>query len=346
MGELMKKHFISLAVVLSSLFILASCSSNEYQNAMDKGIESLGEKDYHQASVYFELALTKKEGDQEASSYFNQTNQMEKAIQAYEQKKFDSALHSLNTIIEYKNGLKTLQTEAKNLKEKIVSKKERMASFEEKIEMIKNQISKEDYNSAQKELQVLQNGMKKDETLSNYQSEITNLTEKVDLALNEIQEQEQRAKSEENTTTEKEQISEEKVTYKTYTNGRFDFSLQYPTGLTMAPPPTNGDGTNFYNEEMDIKAYGGHTNIVQQGETIETYYQQDINNIPGEIAYQKVTEDWYVLSYKENGNIIYKKFFFGDSVFNTLVITYPANTQDKYGPITTHISQTFAPSAQ
>jgi hypothetical protein len=340
----MKKYSISLAVVLSSLFVLASCSSNEYQNAMDKGIESLGEKDYHQASVYFELALNKKEGDKEASSYFNQANQIEKAIQAYEEKDFDSALNSLNTVIEYKNGLKTLQTEAKNLKEKVVSEKERMTSFEERMEIIKSQISKEDYNLAQKELQVLQNEMEKSETLSDYQPEFTKLTEKVDLALNERQEQEKKMKSKENTTTEKEQITEEKVTYKTYTNGRFGFSLQYPTGLTMAPPPTNGDGANFYNEEIDIKAYGGHTNIVQQGETIETYYQQDINSIPGEIAYQKVTANWYVLSYKENGNIIYKKFFFGDSVFNTFIITYPANTQDKYGPITTHISQTFSPS--
>jgi hypothetical protein len=345
MGELMKKYFISLVVVLFSLFVLASCSSNEYQNAMDKGIERLGEKDYHQAAVYFELALNKKEGDKEASSYFDQASQIEKAIQAYKQRKFDSALNSLNTIIEHKNGLKSLQTEAKNLKEKIVSKKERITSFEEEIAMVKSQISKESYNSAQKELQVLQNKMEKDETLSNYQPEITKLAEKVDLALNELQEQEKRTKSEENTTTEKEQISEEKVTYKTYTNGRFGFSLQYPTGLTMAPPPTNGDGANFYNDEIDITAYGGHTNTVQQGETTETYYQQDINSIPGEIAYQKVTEDWYVLSYKENGNIIYKKFFFGDSVFNTLIITYPASTQDKYGPITTHISKAFAPSA-
>jgi uncharacterized protein YcfL len=342
----MKKYFISLAVVLSSLFILAACSSNEYQNAMDKGIKSLGEKDYHQASVYFELALNKKEGDKEASAYFDQANQMEQAIQAYKQQKLNSALNSLNTIIEYKNGLKSLQTEAKNLKEKIVLEKEQTASFEEKVETVKSQISNEDYHSAQEELQILQGEIKESEMLSNYQPEITKLTEKVDLALMKLQEQEKEAKAAENITTEKEQIIEEKITYQTYTNDRFGFSLQYPSGLTMAPPPTNGDGAHFYNNEIDIKAYGGHTNIVQQGETIETYYQQDINSIPGEIAYQKVTEDWYVLSYKENGNIIYKKFFFGDSVFNAFIIAYPASTQDKYGPVTTHISKTFASSVE
>ena len=50
-------------------------------------------------------------------------------------------------------------------------------------------------------------------------------------------------------------------------NGRYGFSMQYPRGLTMDRPPTNGDGAKFYNTEFEVTAYAGHTNIVNEGET-------------------------------------------------------------------------------
>lgn len=55
-----------------------------------------------------------------------------------------------------------------------------------------------------------------------------------------------------------------------------------------------------------------------------------------QIAYQKFTDDWYIVSYEDNEQIFYNKF----------IISYPAKKKDKYGPITTHIAKTFAPSAQ
>ena len=84
-----------LALVIFSLFILASCSNNKYQDAMDKGIQSLVEKDYHQAAIHFEIALKEKQGDKDASSYFDQATQMNNAISAYKQKQYDSAIDSL-----------------------------------------------------------------------------------------------------------------------------------------------------------------------------------------------------------------------------------------------------------
>ncbi|MFP3888312.1 hypothetical protein U8V97_22985 [Priestia filamentosa] len=154
----------------------------------------------------------------------------------------------------------------------------------------------------------------------------------------EAQKQVESRKKEENT-------DEGKVTYTSYTNKRFDFSFQYPEGLMMDSLATNDDGARFYNEEFEVRAYGGHTNTVNDGETIETYYQEDINTIPGEIVYKKLAEDWYVLSYQENGKTTYMKFFFGENVSNTLIITYPTSDKEKYDPITTHISKTFVSSA-
>ena len=144
----------------------------------------------------------------------------------------------------------------------------------------------------------------------------------------------------------KQQTNTETLKYQSYVNGRFGFTMQYPEGLTMDPPPTNGDGARFYNSEFELTAYAGHTNIVSEGETVQTYYQQDLNSISGPIAYQKLKDNWYVISYEENGKIFYKKFFFGQDVFNTFIISYPASKQEKYGPITTHIAKTYGTSAQ
>lgn len=113
----------------------------------------------------------------------------------------------------------------------------------------------------------------------------------------------------------------------------------------MAPPPTNGDGVRFYSEDFEVTAYGNHTNIISENETIETYYNEDLNSIPVNIAYKRLTANWYVLSYEQNGLITYKKFFFGNEVANTIIMTYPASEQSKYGNSVTHIIESFRSSA-
>ncbi len=138
--------------------------------------------------------------------------------------------------------------------------------------------------------------------------------------------------------------NEPTVLYNTYTNERFGFTFEYPSDFVMDEPPTNGDGITVHNNELNVTAYGGHTNVVNEGETIETYYEEDLSSINAEISYQQIKDNWYVLSYKEGNEIVYKKFFFGDSTFNTFIITYPVEKQEVYEPIVTHISDSFVPS--
>ncbi len=345
----MKFKLNILAFIIFSLFLLVACSNNKYQDAMDKGIQSLIEKDYHQAAIHFELALKENEGDKDASSYFDQATQMKNAISAYEQKQYDSALDSLNAVISYRNGLKTLQSEAKPLKERILSDKNITTSFQDNLKLVKSLIAKESYNIAEEKIKLLQQDIDSHKILADYASEVTKLAEQVNTALHESKQVKQNVVSKnENDLTSQElqqQTKAEPFTYRSYVNNRFGFSMQYPDGLTMDSPPTNGDGARFYNAEFEVTAYGGHTNIVNNGETIQTYYQEAINSISGPIAYQKLTDDWYVISYEENGQIFYNKFFFGQEIFNAFSISYPASTQEKYGPVTTHIAKTFHSSA-
>ncbi|MBA9028484.1 hypothetical protein [Peribacillus huizhouensis] len=346
----MKSKFKVLTLVIVSLLLLASCSNDNYQEAMDKGIESLIEKDYHQAAIQFELALKEKEGDEDASSYFEQSTQMKNALSAYEQKQYDPAIDSLNAVINHRNGLKTLQSEAKSLRNLVHSDQNITASFQKNLDLVKSLITKESYNLAEEKIQLLQKDIETNKILADYQSEVTKLSEQVTVALTTyepIVQQTDTDHNEEKSNSKKNKKKKAKTfKYRSYANDRFGFSMQYPDDLTMDTPPSNGDGARFYNAEFEVTAYGGHTNIVNEGETIETYYQEELNSISGQIAYQKLTDDWYVVSYEENGQIFYEKFFFGPTVFNKFIISYPTNKQDKYDPVTTHIAKTFAPAAQ
>ena len=103
----------------------------------------------------------------------------------------------------------------------------------------------------------------------------------------------------------KQPTSEQKNTfsYKTYTNTRFGFSIQYPTTFTEGPAPTNNDGRQFYNNDSSIVASGSHT--IEENETIETYYNQALEHAPGTVSYQRLGNDWHV--FDKDGRIRYMK---------------------------------------
>ncbi|MCA0992745.1 hypothetical protein [Pseudalkalibacillus hwajinpoensis] len=342
----MKSRFTFLSGALC-IMSLASCANSDYQNAMDKGIDSLGEQDYHQAAIYFEVASSEQTNDKEARIYFEQASQMEDAVNYYEQEEYISALDAFEAVTNLDEGLVTVQSEAEKWKKTILDEQEELADTEEEIDTINQLISAKEYTSALEQLQILNAKVESEEALSYYENELANLTGRIDDALDELE----NAKTPPNTNSSKEKpikpkeesVEVEEVrTYDTYTNERFGFSIQYPTDLTVGSPPANGDGLNFYNEELEITVFGSHNSM---DESIESIYQQAINNIEVPIAYDRLADHWFVLSYVKNGLIIYEKFFYGDNVFNRFIITYPENKQDVYGPVTTHISDTFIPSA-
>jgi len=130
-------------------------------------------------------------------------------------------------------------------------------------------------------------------------------------------------------------------TYKTYTNSRFGFTVEYPATFTEDTPPSNNDGRKFYNEEATIIASGSHINIIEENETIETYYNRKIESVSSPIAYQRLGDDWYVISYTEGDQIFYLKSIIGDDIISNLSISYPANKKDYYDPMVTRIADNF-----
>lgn len=130
-------------------------------------------------------------------------------------------------------------------------------------------------------------------------------------------------------------------TYNTYTNPRFGFTVQYPSTFIQGPAPTNNDGRDFSNGEASILAYAGHINVLENNETIETYYNRALENAPGSISYKRLGSDWYVISYRAGTNTVYEKSIIGESIISTVIITYPSSKQDYYEPMVTYISKTL-----
>ena len=129
--------------------------------------------------------------------------------------------------------------------------------------------------------------------------------------------------------------------YSTYTNSRFGFSVEYPTSFTMGQPPTNNDGRRFFNEESTILAFGRNINILEENETIDKYYQQALSIATEPVAYHRLGDNWYVVSYTVDSNIIYEKAIINDEVIFIVNMTYPISQKEKYDEMVTRIATTF-----
>jgi hypothetical protein len=249
-------------------------------------------------------------------------------------------------VVSHKSGLQTVQVEAEKLIRDIQSENDLISLFEENITEVKNMMDNKTYQDAKAKLEILQGELETNDFLSSYQPELRALAEEVETG---IQKEQAKVASETKEVTAskpstKKEPSTSSMTYQTYTNSRFGFSVQYPNHLMMASPPANGDGATFYNEELEITVYGSHQSCVN-GDTVEACYEEELASIPVDVTYKKVSNDWYVLSYIDNGWIVYKKTFFGQSVSNSFMIKYPASLKEKFDPIVTHVSKTFVSSA-
>ena len=129
--------------------------------------------------------------------------------------------------------------------------------------------------------------------------------------------------------------------YNAYKNDRYGFTVEDPTTFAKGEAPTNGDGRKFYNGESTILAYAGHINIIEDNETIETYYYRALENAPSPITFQRLESDWYVISYHDGGNIVYQKGIIGEDIISTLIITYPSSKQAYYDPMVNRVAKSF-----
>ncbi|MFD1064723.1 hypothetical protein [Oceanobacillus locisalsi] len=150
----------------------------------------------------------------------------------------------------------------------------------------------------------------------------------------------------------KEDTEAEEDAYDSYENGRFGFSVEYPSTFEADYMPENNDGIEVNDDTATIIASGSHASITEEGtafvnevESIEPYYEGELAEAEEEgesISYQRQEDDWYVVSYNDGTNHIYKKSILGDDYIANLVIEYPADLQEEYEPMVERVSDTFS----
>lgn len=139
--------------------------------------------------------------------------------------------------------------------------------------------------------------------------------------------------------------------YESYANARFGFSVEYPSTFEADYMPDNGDGIEVHDDTATIIASGSHFGLTEEGSTlasdkrsIESYYEYDVAEAEEEselVSYERLEDDWYVVSYFDGTNNIYKKSILADDYIANLLIEYPADLQEEYETMVERVSETF-----
>lgn len=125
-----------------------------------------------------------------------------------------------------------------------------------------------------------------------------------------------------------------------YCNPRFGFCIDYPSDMTVNPPPENGDGQTFNDSNGFVLTVSGINNVIN--DTIETEMKSQSENLE-KITYQAKGDNWFILSGQKGPDVFYFKTYVGDGVINHLYIQYPASANSKYTKAVAEISESFKP---
>lgn len=130
--------------------------------------------------------------------------------------------------------------------------------------------------------------------------------------------------------------------YKTYTNARFKYSIDYPASLLIPQGEAeNGDGQAFREESassVEMRVYGGH-NVLN--ETLRSRYEDLVHKWNSGVTYKVLRRDWFVVSAMVSGKIHYQKTILRGDVFKTFEIEYDAVRGSTYNDVTDRISKSF-----
>jgi hypothetical protein len=129
------------------------------------------------------------------------------------------------------------------------------------------------------------------------------------------------------------------VTYRTYSNARYGFSIAYPVNVLFPQGESdNGDGQKFVsqNGRASLLAFGSQ----RLDRSLQDEFQSAQENRT--VTYKVLNQNWFVVSGTENGKIFYQKTLLRGDVFKTFIIEYEKAQRATYDAITARIARSFA----
>jgi pimeloyl-ACP methyl ester carboxylesterase len=134
--------------------------------------------------------------------------------------------------------------------------------------------------------------------------------------------------------------------YTRYTNPRFGFSCEVPSGFRAGEEPANGDGLQFTSQSGEgFMICSGANNVfaysAEQGHADDIASAQAAGN---SVEYENLDGSVSTVSgFDEDGDIYYRRTVWGEGSTNTLYWLYQSSAQAEYGPLVEHTARTFAP---
>lgn len=334
----MRIRFLVSMMLLGVLFIISGCNSaNEaYDTAIKDGMTALENEQYADAVTSFEKAGEEKKEEEKAASYLTQAQLLLDTKTAMDNANYDEALTYIEKINEIDGPLDVVKEKADKLDEEI-QKTKKEQTYQTEIDNIRSLISEGEYDQAETKLATLQNLLEGDSTFDDQLASLADLIKEG---------KGKREAAAEAGQDEPAVDTKPQYTYNTYSNARFGFSVKYPSSFSGGVEPTNGDGTTYTDGNCTITVYAGHMNVIEDNETIETYYQRDLEAIGGSASYHTVNGNSYVISYFEGDTIVYRKGIAQDGIISTLIIEYPASLSSQYESIVNDVSESFTGGSQ
>jgi hypothetical protein len=130
-----------------------------------------------------------------------------------------------------------------------------------------------------------------------------------------------------------------------YVNDRYGFTIDFPSFFSLGYLSGNSDGifVTIKNGNASLSASGCHN----YGQSLNDCYSDYIGHVKSEFglkpSYIAKGTDWFVLSWKINGTIYYKKVFVCDEYVNSFILEFLSEDKDAYNDIVTNIEQSFVP---
>lgn len=130
----------------------------------------------------------------------------------------------------------------------------------------------------------------------------------------------------------------QRVTYRTYSNARYGFSIAYPLGILVPQGESdNGDGQKFVSKmgSASLMAFGSN----RLDRSLQDEFQSAQEN--RSVTYKVLKRDMFVVSGTENGKIFYQKTLLRGDVFKTFIIEYDEGERATFDAITTRVARSF-----
>ena len=127
------------------------------------------------------------------------------------------------------------------------------------------------------------------------------------------------------------------ITFNSYQNSRFNYTITYPSFLNKRQESENGDGCKFYMDDNTYLIVSGMYNALDES-IISRYNEYKSKSV----TYSIQKDNWFVISdYTSNGNIFYTNTVLQNGVFFTATFYYPAKDKDKYNSVIKKIFTNF-----